>query len=542
MSDLRKLKYIMGGEEMLSKKEKIIGKIVKKNYNNELEEVLEKKLFDEHAKNLLLSILYKIEAGYEDYEKVKVDTIRKEEYIKNFISIIDKNCDNIKIVKLKSEEDDILGNKTFLVDKENKRIICYPIERKLLYCIYKISKNTEIINNNYEIIGKPLSNLINTGKCIEQVEPLRDFNGYSWTTVSSEIESIEHNLIFQNLRLLLGNKFLNNWVENKEFIIDYMELLKNRLEEQYGKKASNKIIGYLEKLAILLEIKFNPKEQEKLLEQEKEVQEKLEKIKDREKFVEMLTNDKKRLAEEIKYIDETINNKELLQNEYIKRNEKLPLQQKIFSARILSNMMLKEREEKISELEKLNELMNPKKFIKYKKEYEEKSKYLKIAKTKEIQKEIEKNIKELQKEFLKCLASKIDKIETKQDCLDIIYNFRYYNLLPYNKEINIYEVEEIKKEIKETQEKIILKANELKVIVQVSKNENINYEILKNIFQVRTLILEDLNFKVIKEKEGDFAQFFDENTSENKIKLANIENITKKDLEIKLNKKIKVFN
>ena len=171
-----------------------------------------------------------------------------------------------------------------MVDKENKRIICYPIERKLLYCIYKISKNTEIINNNYEIIGKPLSNLINTGKCIEQVEPLRDFNGYSWTTVSSEIESIEHNLIFQNLRLLLGNKFLNNWIENKEFIIDYMELLKTRLEEQYGKKASNKIICYLEKLAILLEIKFNPKEQEELLEQEKEVQEKLEKIKDREKI------------------------------------------------------------------------------------------------------------------------------------------------------------------------------------------------------------------------------------------------------------------
>ena len=59
---------------------------------------------------------------------------------------------------------------------------------------------------------------------------------------------------------------------------------------------------------------------------------------------------------------------------------------------------------------------------------------------------------------------------------------------------------------------------------------------------MRTLTLEDLNFKLIKEKEGDFAQFFDENTSENKIKLANIENMTKKDLEVKLNKKIKVFN
>lgn len=527
---------------MLNKKEKIIDKIVKKNYNNELEEVLEKKLFDEHAKNLLLSILYKIEAGYEDYEKVKVDTIKKDEYIKKFISIIDKNCDNIKIVKIKSEESDVLGNKTFFVDKENKRIICYPIERKLLYCIYKISKNTEIINNNYEIIGKPLSNLINTGKCIEQVEPLRDFNGYSWTTVPSEMESIEHNLIFQNLRLLLGNKFFDNWIENKEFIIDYMELLKTRLEEQYGKKASNKIINYLEKLSILLEIKFNPKEKEKLLEQEKEVQEKLDKIKDREKFVEMLTNDKKRLAEEIKYIDETINNKELLQNEYIKRNEKLPLQQKIFSTRILSNIMIKERGEKIDELEKLNELMNPKNFVKYKKEYEEKSKYLKIAKTKEVQQEIEKNIKELQREFLKCFASKIDKIETKQECLKALYNFRYYNLLPYNKETNIYKVNDIQKEIKDVQEKIITKANELKIIIQISKNANINYEILKNIFQMRTITLEDLNCKISKEKEGNFVQFFDENTSENKIKLYNIETITKKDLEIKLNKKVKIFN
>lgn len=527
---------------MQKRKDNLIEKIIRKDYSNELEKVLEKKAFTENTKSILLDILYKIEASYKDYKKVKQDVNTKEEIIEKIIQNIEDNCDEIKLVIPNSEGSDILGNKSFLIDKENKRIICYSIERKILYCIYKISKNTEIINSSYEIIRKPLSNLINTGKCIEQVEVLRDFNGYSWTTVSNEMESIEHNLIFQNLRLLLGNKFLENWVENKEFIIDYMELLKNKLEEQYGEKISKKIVEYLEKLSILLEIKFNPKEQEKLLKQEKEVQEKLEKIKDREKFVEMLTNDKKRLAEEIKYIDETINNKELLQNEYIKRNENLPLQQKIFSARILSNMMIKEREEKIDELEKLNELMNPKKFIKYKKEYEEKSKYLKIAKTEEIQQEIEKNIKELQKEFLKCFASKIDKVETKQDCINIIYDFRYYNLLPYNKEINIYEINAIKKELKETKKKIIEKANELKAIIQVSKNENINYEIMKNIFQMRTITLEDLNIKITKEKEGDFVQFFDENTSEKKIKLSNIENITKKDLEIKLNKKIKIFN
>ena len=42
---------------MQKKKEKLLNKIVKKDYNNELETILEKKSFDETAKNLLLSIL-----------------------------------------------------------------------------------------------------------------------------------------------------------------------------------------------------------------------------------------------------------------------------------------------------------------------------------------------------------------------------------------------------------------------------------------------------------------------------------------------------
>ena len=42
------------------KKEKLLDKIVIKNYNNELEEVLEKKNFDENTKSILLNILYKI--------------------------------------------------------------------------------------------------------------------------------------------------------------------------------------------------------------------------------------------------------------------------------------------------------------------------------------------------------------------------------------------------------------------------------------------------------------------------------------------------
>ena len=73
---------------MQNKKEKLIEKIVKKNYNNELEEILENKEFEENVKNLLLNLFYKIEAAYKDVETVKRDVKTKEEYIQSIIEII----------------------------------------------------------------------------------------------------------------------------------------------------------------------------------------------------------------------------------------------------------------------------------------------------------------------------------------------------------------------------------------------------------------------------------------------------------------------
>ena len=149
---------------MQKKKEKFLNKIVKKDYNNELEMVLEKKSFDESAKNLLLSILYKIEASYKDYEKVKRNVMNKETYIQMLINMIEKNCNSITICKMNSKETNILGDRTFLVDKEKKRIICYPIERKLLYCIAKISKKDEKYNFLvYHNAKNTVSNIVNNG-------------------------------------------------------------------------------------------------------------------------------------------------------------------------------------------------------------------------------------------------------------------------------------------------------------------------------------------------------------------------------------------
>ena len=118
---------------MQKKKDKLLDKIVKKDYNNELEEILEKKYFEENVKSLLLNILYKVETAYKDYEKVKQDVETKEEYIENIISIIKDECDTIKMVRPNSEESQMLGRRTFLVEKKKKEL--YVIQLKENYYI-----------------------------------------------------------------------------------------------------------------------------------------------------------------------------------------------------------------------------------------------------------------------------------------------------------------------------------------------------------------------------------------------------------------------
>lgn len=527
---------------MQKKTDKFLDKIVKKDYNNELEKVLEKKYFNENTKSILLSILYKIETAYKDYEKVKPNVQNKEEFIQSIIDSIKYNCNDIKIVKLNSKESGMLGDKTFLVEKSKKRIICYPIERKLLYCISKINKKSKIIKDNYYVINKTLSDLINVGNNIDTVEPMRDFNGYSWTTIPREIESIYHNVVYQNIRILVGYEFLQQWIKNNEYIIDYFESFKNRLEKQFGEEVQEKIVELINKISVLLVARYNKKLESELQREKKEVEAKLQRINDNQRFIQEITKEKVKLTKEIKLIDETLNNRNMLQKEYEKRNEYLPIQEKIFSVRILSQMMADERKEKIEKIEKLNFLLNPQKFVYYKKELETKEKYLKILDTKNLEKEIIDTILKLQKIFLVCYQSKIKEIDTKSELMKLIYEFRYYSLLPFDDTKSMGKIEEIKGQIKKVEMLLLKKAHQLKLIDVFSEEKEVDYQILKHIFSVRVINLEDLYVKLMKEKDHYCVLLFDENVFEEKIKIEDIGELNKKSLSFKINKKVKIFN
>ena len=137
--------------------------------------------------------------------------------------------------------------------------------------------------------------------------------------------------------------------------------------------------------------------------------------------------------------------------------------------RILAKIMTNERGEKLEKIEKLNKLLNPQKYVAYKKELEEKEKYLSLVENDDIEKEINKLKLELQKIVLKCFDKKLKKCTSKQEMLKLIYEYRYYMMLPYDNKKYIYEEKDLQKEIKEETKNVLERAYRLKVIQKFSK-------------------------------------------------------------------------
>ena len=179
--------------------------------------------------------------------------------------------------------------------------------------------------------------------------------------------------------------------------------------------------------------------------------------------------------------------------------------------------------------------------MKYKKQLKEKQEVLRILEIKEIQKEINKIKLELQKIFLKCFEIKIDNCTNKQELSKIIYEFRYYSMLPYNEKNSINDEKRLKENITYLGTKILKKAHKLKLIQKLSKREDLDYELLKKVFNTRSISLEGIEVKLLKETDGFFVQVFDENSLEEKYQITGIENITNKDFELRYNKKVKIF-
>ena len=512
-------------------KDKLFSKIVKKDYNNNLEEVLSKKSFSEDVKNTLLNIFYKIENGYDDYKTIKKETFEKQDYIEKLINIIEKNCKKIEFIDKPNAQEET-------VNREQKKIVCFPIETKLLYLIAKSQKRKVVVNYLDESIEEAVSFVLNTGNNINMVEPLRDFNGFSWNIIVKDIEELNCNLIYQNMIFLIGNASIDKWVNNYDPLVDYFELFQSKLEEFYGAEIKEEILNNLIQLSIMINIKYD--ENFKIEVENKKVllQEELSNYMNKEEYIVKIANSKKSKEKEIKKIDRIIHDKTLLSKEYDRRNKKLPLEKKIFSVRVLKNELKTERRKILTEIKELNKNMEPEEYFKRKQIIEQKLRYLDFSIKTDLNKGIYNKEIELQKLIIKCMYIKIKKIKEKKELIDLIYEYRYYNHLPITKRRYIYNVKEIKENLDELAKCIINKAIKLKVINKIIDDEEQNVEITKKLILSKIISLEDIHIKPTIDSNNVCFIIFDEEIEDNKI---NLENITKDKIKIKLNKKNKLF-
>ena len=281
-------------------KEDIFSKINLKDYNNILENILEEKDFTEDVKNLLLSMLYKIENGYEDYKTVKVNVNSKKYFLKRIVQIIKEDCQKIQLIKPLSEESKILEEKkvNYIVDRQEGKITTYPNERIILEALITLNQKEIILNEEYELFSVGFKEVLLIGNKMNFVEVIRDFNGWSWDITTSQMESKNINIVYQNLLILLGNGFLQNVildekVEDEEEIelpnneilrskynenfgitkeelkedkmIDYIQKMKEMLTEKYGEEKAKKIVNQLIKTVIVIGSNKNKKQKEMVL-------------------------------------------------------------------------------------------------------------------------------------------------------------------------------------------------------------------------------------------------------------------------------------
>ena len=318
---------------------KIFSKLSSNEYNNRLEKILENKTFDEHVKNLLLSMLYKIENGYADYSIVKFNALPKADFMEKILNIIDKQCFEIKLVIPETEESKPLehDNVVCKIDADRGSILVYANEEAILYSLIQMNLLQEKYNKNQLEITESkyyrdaINKFLLKAKSINGSEVIRDFDGWSWNNNIKKQSDFEYNLIFQNMMLL------------------NLRLDDNFKEKIYEQNFQNPNLFYQKLYTIILAIiaKQDEKIKNEITTRLNELIRLLFLMEDRVNFLNKITEEKKMISSEIREIDETLNDKEKLKKEYINRNSKLPNKDKIFSVSFLYDILENERKAQV---------------------------------------------------------------------------------------------------------------------------------------------------------------------------------------------------
>lgn len=480
-------------------------KLIARDYKEELASIAEAKGFSQQAENLLLSMVYKIEDSYSNYKNVKREVPDKDEFIATIVNDVKLHCQDIVIAEPRSAlEKELNESKVKIMSEDDaktkmKKVITYPNEKNLLYGISKMAL-PPLLNDMSEE-DKAIITTINIGRCISNSEAVRDFSGWNWSIIKNEIESSECNIVYILLSYLLGH-----------------EVLYNASADKIKKYIPYELYEEIKKVSLQFYMSYDKEQNEKILKKLSDYKIKLEKMKNQSEYVKEITELKKKKLIEIRNIDEILNNPGLLKQQYIKYNNKLPNEKKVFSVSHYADKLQKMRGSLLKQIDACNRMQNPNEFVK------EKTKLKYEIKLYEGKTDISK----LQKEFLKCFEQRINNANDRREIQDLVYEIRYLNFLP-NCKMNLNDLEE----------KIIPKAIKHRIIAPVSNNDLIDYRILKGIFDTQVVSMENLYIRLSSANNQIHVEIFDGDMLENSYDVSLPEGSS---IEIRKTRRMRIFS
>lgn len=509
-----------------------------KDYNRELEKILEHKEFSQDAKSLLLSMFYKLEASYEDYGIVKRHCKTKQEYLEKILDNI-KVTNNILLVRPGEYYFETLKeNGLCQVDLRFKKITVLANEFALLKALLELNDFQIHLKDEYNIIKNSMPYLLNMAYDMENIEVIRDFNAWSWNTLIEEIKDIRVNLIYQNLRIAMNT---NIFTKVEETNLDAIKVIEQNLLKLYNPEMAEKIMELIFKISIILCIQSNTAERKRLIEEKQKLELYWNKINDKKVYVEDISEDKKKLTEELKRIDLILKNKELLMQEYERRNKQSAAYNRVFNISHLVEVLQSERAKILTKIELCNKRVDPKNYLENRAKLEKDYNLLKEINL-EGDNEVYKYINQLQSIFVKYIfVEKIKKAATRSELIDCMYELRYYRFLPYTKDKKVKDIEYLETYIEQAEEMLIKKMYDTKLINTISTNLENDIKIVKSIFNLKIINMEQIYMQMYKQKNNiEYAlRIYDGKETLDNEQMINLE-FNKKD-KVKLNKKIKLF-
>ncbi len=506
-----------------------------KDYNYILDKMLEEKRFSQDAKNLLLNMIYKIETSYKDYSMIKGVYKTKNEFIDEIIQSVSENCNNILLIDPKKDGVLLLQREKAIAitDEKEKKIYAYPTEQAILYGIMEIKPKYFYIPSRYNYFQRGLQKALVEGSILNATEVIRNFNGWSWNVVEDTNINYVSNMIYQGIRLLLDEEFLENWEEDQDATNDYIYELRKNLTQLYGENCAKNVYFSLVRLIISSSSRSTKKRlgQEYLI-----AQQAYARMLDKNKYILDASNEKKFIANEIEKIDVVLSDQNRLLHEFKLRNQKLPDDQKMTDANELFKILIRTKQKYINRINELNELVKPITFNTLKKDLKDKIEILSIF-TQQI------NTREFSilffQEILKCFSKKLENIRVKEELLEIIYKMRYVRKLRITEDEKVEDNHVLNNQIKKILEYAVTLACKHKIFNIFCKDVKINFLVIERALDTTIANYEDVDISLEIKNEGLEITVYDNEVIEKQEMINCI--LTSKDLNVRQRKHIPMY-